>query len=170
MTLQDLGNIGEFIAAFGVIASLIYVGFQVRQNTRTMRAQIHENLTSGYLSIVDTVAAHPTAFAKGLRSDSNFDELTDEEKIQYLGLIFGFFKHFEHMFVQHERGLIDDQTWEAWSEHIKMYFHQPGVLTWWAIRKSAFVEPFRNYLESSQAPAMLNMISVLNNEIPRDSG
>ena len=33
MTLQDLGNIGEFVAAFGVIASLIYVGFQVRQNT-----------------------------------------------------------------------------------------------------------------------------------------
>ena len=113
MTLQDLGNIGEFIAAFGVIASLIYVGFQVRQNTRAMRAQIHENLTSGYLSIINTVAAHPTAFAKGLRSDSNFDELTDEEKVQYFGLIFGFFKHFEHMFVQHERGLIDDQAWEA---------------------------------------------------------
>lgn len=45
MTLQDIGNIGEFIAAFGVIASLIYIGFQVRQNTRAMRAQIHENLT-----------------------------------------------------------------------------------------------------------------------------
>jgi hypothetical protein len=34
MSVLELGALGEFVAAFGVIASLIYVGFQVRQNTK----------------------------------------------------------------------------------------------------------------------------------------
>lgn len=165
MTLQDLGNIGEFVAAFGVIASLIYVGFQVRQNTIAMKAQMHENLTSGYLTVVDIVAANATAFAKGLNSTSNFHSLTDEEKLQFFGVIFGFFKHFEHMYVQYQRGLIDQQAWDAWSEHIRMYFHQPGVLAWWAVRKSAFVRPFRDYLDNSEPPPIPNMVSVLNNNM-----
>ncbi len=37
MTLQDLGNIGEFVGALGVVASLIYLALQIRQNTRQLR-------------------------------------------------------------------------------------------------------------------------------------
>jgi hypothetical protein len=50
------------------------------------------------------VADHSTAFVKGLGSTSNFEELSEEEKLQFFGLIFGFFKHFEHMFEQYELG------------------------------------------------------------------
>ena len=33
MTLDQLGNIGEFSSAILLFISLIYVGFQIRQNT-----------------------------------------------------------------------------------------------------------------------------------------
>ncbi len=42
MTLQDLGNIGEFVGAIGVVASLIYLALQVRQTSR----QINQNTNS----------------------------------------------------------------------------------------------------------------------------
>ena len=41
--LNDLGNIGEFVGAIGVIASLIYLAVQIRQNTAQM-AQNSEQL------------------------------------------------------------------------------------------------------------------------------
>ena len=47
-TLDDLGNVGEFIAALGVVISLLYLAFQIRQNT----SQINQN----------TKAAQATAF------------------------------------------------------------------------------------------------------------
>ena len=58
MTLQDLGNIGEFVGAIGVIASLVYLAIQIRQNTRTLRAATYESLaqataTSNALLITD---------------------------------------------------------------------------------------------------------------------
>ena len=36
MTLQDLGNMGEFVGAIAVIATLIYLTVQIRQNSRSI--------------------------------------------------------------------------------------------------------------------------------------
>ena len=39
MTIQDLGSIGEFVAALATLVALVYVALQIRQNT----TQIKEN-------------------------------------------------------------------------------------------------------------------------------
>lgn len=38
MNIQDLGSIGELVAALATIATLIYLTIQIQQNTRAMRA------------------------------------------------------------------------------------------------------------------------------------
>ena len=38
MTLTDLANAAEVLAGFGVIASLIYVGYQVKETRKAVRA------------------------------------------------------------------------------------------------------------------------------------
>ena len=38
-TVQDLGAIGEFVASIAVVISLIYVGTQLRQNSKLARIQ-----------------------------------------------------------------------------------------------------------------------------------
>jgi hypothetical protein len=42
MSLEDLGNIGEFVAAVAVVVSLVYVAVQIRQNTRSVRASSYQ--------------------------------------------------------------------------------------------------------------------------------
>ena len=37
MTLSDLANIGEFVGGIGVVVTLIFVGIQLRQNTRAVQ-------------------------------------------------------------------------------------------------------------------------------------
>ena len=37
MSIMELGALGEFVGAFAVVATLLYVGFQVRQNTMAVR-------------------------------------------------------------------------------------------------------------------------------------
>ena len=39
MTIEDLGNIGEFIGAIGVVLTLVYLAFQIRQQSRQMQMQ-----------------------------------------------------------------------------------------------------------------------------------
>lgn len=41
MTLEDLGNLKDFIGELLVAISLIYLAMQVRQNTKSLRAARH---------------------------------------------------------------------------------------------------------------------------------
>ena len=47
MTLEQLNIVLQLVGTLGVIASLIFVGLQVRQNTNKTRVQVQENMTSG---------------------------------------------------------------------------------------------------------------------------
>ena len=44
-TAQLLGNLGEFVGAIGVVATLAYLAIQIRQNTRVTRAASHHAVT-----------------------------------------------------------------------------------------------------------------------------
>lgn len=56
ISLTDLGNLGEFVGAIAVIASLIYVGIQLRQNTAAIKittAQAFTDTWNGYISTLN---------------------------------------------------------------------------------------------------------------------
>jgi hypothetical protein len=52
MNLNDLANLGQIIGAVAVVVSLIYVAYQIRQNTNAVRAataqSVHEHFASWY--------------------------------------------------------------------------------------------------------------------------
>ena len=52
MSLNDLANIGQVIGAIAVVISLIYVAFQIRQNTNAVRSataqSVHEHFGNWY--------------------------------------------------------------------------------------------------------------------------
>lgn len=163
MSLQEIANIGEILGAAGVIASLIFVGWQVNANTRTNRMRMHEQITQTYLSFLNSVLTDPETFVAGLQStDKGFADLSNKQKLFFFGAMLGLFKHYELMFVQYDQGVMGKETWEAWNEHIRMYFHQPGAQSWWDLRKSTFIPRFRDYLESSSAPEMTSFVDLLD--------
>ncbi len=48
MTLQDLGAIGELVGGLAVVLSLVYVAFQIRQNSRQIEQNSHHLEASMY--------------------------------------------------------------------------------------------------------------------------
>ncbi len=163
MTLQEIANFGEILGAAGVIASLVFVGWQIKTNTKTARMRMHEQITHTFLSFLNTVVSDPDAFVAGLRStNSNFSELSDGQKLFFFATMLGLFKHFELVYLQHTQGVMDQETWDAWSEHIRMYYHQPGAQAWWSLRKTVFVPGFRDYLESSKPAGMKSFVELVN--------
>jgi hypothetical protein len=49
MTIADLGSIGEFVGAIGVVITLIYLAFQIRQNT----TQLEQNASMAKAAAVN---------------------------------------------------------------------------------------------------------------------
>ena len=63
MTIQDLGALGEFFGSIAVLATLVYLALQTRQNTMAIAAQLDATriATSQNLQLT---AATSTEFAK----------------------------------------------------------------------------------------------------------
>ena len=46
MTLDQMGNVGEVVAALATVATLIYLAGQLRQNTRALKATAFQAVVS----------------------------------------------------------------------------------------------------------------------------
>lgn len=77
--------------------------------------------------------------------------VTEDDRARALPLLFPTFKLFENAWFQHRQGTLDSEQWEGWDAYIRMYYHHPGVKTWWEMRKAAFAPGFRDYIGASQA-------------------
>lgn len=161
MTLTDIASIGSLVSGVAVLVSLIFVGVQVMQNTRVIRAQIHQNITNGWIGVGAIIADHGRCFAEGIAADEKaFAAMADEHKLVYMSTILVFFKHYENMYLQHREGFIRDEDWNAWIGHMFMYWRMPGVQVWWKARREAFSPEFRHFIESSTQPSMPSQVDV----------
>jgi hypothetical protein len=107
-----LGNYGEFVGALGVVLSLLFVGYSIVQNTRATRAQTHQAITQSFMALAEVISERPEAFAAGVSSDSKeFQELAVGDRTYFIASIFGMFKYFELMFMQHRDGITDNESW-----------------------------------------------------------
>ncbi len=59
MDLNQLAHPGKFIGGVAVIASLIFVGFQIRSNTKTMRATSTYQAVHSWVEMNDHFALNP---------------------------------------------------------------------------------------------------------------
>ena len=158
MSLEHVFFVSQIAAAVAVVASLLFVGFQMKHGTRATRAQIHQNIASGWFSVGPLIAVHSRTCAAGVKADEHaFAALPDDDKLAFMSVMFVFFKHYENMYLQYSEGFIRGEDWNAWVTHMFMYWRLPGVQIWWRLRRAAFAPDFRRFLETSSPPAMISM-------------
>jgi len=159
---QLLGNYGAFVGAIGVVLSLMFVGYSIVQNTRATRAQTRHAITQSFMSIADIISERPEAWVVGLSANPrDFDQLPAGDKAYFIATIFGMFKYYELMFLEHKDGNTDEVSWNAWSRHMLMAFHEPGVRVWWALREATFHPDFRKFLNESEPPNMVSFTELV---------
>ena len=58
MEVQDIYFVSEIFAAIAVVASLIFVGVQLRQNTNAVRYDANQRNAASFQSMIMAVAAN----------------------------------------------------------------------------------------------------------------
>ena len=130
MTLQDLGSLGEFVAAMATLVTLVYLAFQLRQNTRTLRANSIHELTENILRASATLIDPENAelYLRGARS---YSSLTPEEKLRFQLLVALFLGRFDTVLEYRERGMVNDEYVEWQVDAMQRIFSNPGVREFW---------------------------------------
>jgi len=112
LKLQEYALVAEIIGAIAVVVSLIYVGFQIQQNTTERRADSIEALNTGYREIALTyveIEDAGVAWHKVLDGE----ELTKRDLDIMSDSLFAHLMLLEDTYNKHQQGYIDDEFLSA---------------------------------------------------------
>lgn len=145
--LDALGNLGDFIGGIAVVVTLIYLAVQIRQNTRTIRTSAMQSSMLAAQNI-GMIPAQDRDLARVVRIGLTMpDELDEDEFQQFRYFLMSMLRVHEDMFVQHQAGVVDDETWIARSSSLITILSMPGGRRIWEA-SSAYRADFKAWMAS----------------------
>jgi hypothetical protein len=140
--LQTLANLGEFLGGVVVVLSLVYLGYQVRQNTQSLRAENYARALERVSAMQARLSSEAPLAALFVRGLADANALTREERSQLAWALYEMFGAFEFMFHQFRSGSLPAEVWERWSATLSWWLSLPGVASWWSAKPAPFSSSF----------------------------
>ena len=146
MSIQDWAAISEIVGAIAIIVSLIYVGVQLRQNTRATRVITSQAFVQTHGESVSHLIQEEfrDIYWRGLAGLSN---LHGSELAAFGGWTAQLLREFESFYFQWKAGAFEDQIWSGWNCQFRDAFGYLGVQEVWTIRSHHFSEEFREFVK-----------------------
>ncbi len=149
MSIIELGALGEFLGSIGVIATLIYLAIQVRQNTHMTRANIRQARSDSSLALY---ALGATSEIAEIRAKERRDEvLTDVEEERTFLWHIAVWRGQQTIFFQSREGLLDDQTTSEQGAIVRNLMGFPSSRKFWATQKNSFDSRFASWVDEQTA-------------------
>lgn len=151
MNIQDLGAIGEMVGAVAVIATLIYLSIQIRQNNVLLRSQSRQVLVGNDVTSLTVNLQHADVLAKY----ASGEPLSAEEQLRMSFMFSLDIRNREFEYFQYSHGLLDEETWLSYRQVILINHSSDLGKKWWdvvgrTLVDQAFVEEVDRLLENSE--------------------
>jgi hypothetical protein len=101
----------EFLAAGGVILSLLFVGLEVQQNTNAIKATAIQEFVSGYREQAALYINDPDMARIIQLAQKDIAKLNDEEEQRYFGWVYAGSLLAQSAFRQWQLGVLPDEEW-----------------------------------------------------------
>ncbi len=148
MDIMELGTIAELVGGLAVIASLVFVGLRVRQNTPATRAALHHAITDSFNERNLAIARDTALSAIWVKWRVGRAELAEAEHFQGDMLAYSFLRIIETLFYQSQVGAGEQKLLEAKERTLAFIFAHQGFQDWWRENPFSFHEDFRASVEA----------------------
>ncbi len=137
--------IRETLAALGVIASMVFVGLEIQQNTRALHAAAIQDLTNVVRDQVQMFVLDGEANRINLIGNQDPSQLSQEDAARYRWSVVYYWWGAQGLYRQWRLGILPDEEWTAWRGVICVNIGWPGHRAQW---ESLFLIPeFRSLVE-----------------------
>jgi hypothetical protein len=110
--LDNINRWLTLLANIGVIAGIIFLAIEIRQNTRSAQASSYEQLTGRVIDIVEGNVDRPE-LVTGEVSRDLFLELSEREQQQLRLRMIGRIRYGDLAFYQYELGMVGEERFES---------------------------------------------------------
>ena len=152
LTLEQAYYIGELVASFVVLISLVYMAIQLRQNTNAIRLGTAHAVAEEFREM----------FALGASTQGILDclivaarepvELSGAEKARYYNFSSNFMLAYQNAYLQKEKGALEDEHWEGMTRMMIDYTNVPGFKEYWRNRKHWTSNSFQQFMDTEIVP------------------
>jgi hypothetical protein len=148
MTLDNLAALAEVIGAIAVVVSLVYVGYQVKQNTSAIRTQVHETIV-GHVLEAEGSLLHNADLAKiVVKATSVSESLTPDEQLRADTYFTHEFVNWESAFLHHKNGFVEDEMWRRWDLSARPDKDSPGQYKYWTAHRYWYDDEFARHVDT----------------------
>lgn len=153
MSIDDLGNIGEVIAAAATIGTLIFLGIQIQRSNRAARTSAEIELPQKFAEWVAHVSSQPEQLRIWDLAAEDSESLNPAEVSQFRWTVAEVFLVFEAQYFAHKGGILSAASWSVKRGTLLGLLENPIIREWWENRMTPFSEEFREEIESHRDSA-----------------
>jgi hypothetical protein len=149
MSMQGISALVQIGANVAVVASVLFLAVQARLGIQMLKDAAQRNHMDKAQSVSRMLAENPQLaelWARG--SKVGVAKLNDAERVQFVNFLTYVLRIWEELFLQHQRGLIDEEMWQANMLIVRDTKPMPGARDGWAVRRHLFTEAFQQFYES----------------------
>ena len=147
MTIQDLGSLGELVAAIATVVTLIYLAFQIRQNTTATRAASFHAVTDARNQVNLSITQNSDLARIVTQGGADRSSLSPEDRLRFDYTCLAYVHVVESMHYQASVGAGERGLVEAEERTLLDLLLSPGVREWWLENPYAFGPEFRSYIQ-----------------------
>ena len=154
MNWAAISSVSEVIAAIAVVVSLVYLATQIRQATKTARANTRNSIAESAQALSQDVinnADMAEIFVKHL----NGEALNAVESLRLQSRCYRDMRHWENIYYQVREGLLTDGEWSGFRNNLAALFEIEAYRDYWLSEAHLYSEAFREQIDTllSELPA-----------------
>lgn len=115
MKKLELKSVLELLSAAAVLLGLVFVGFELRQNTAAVESANRQSVNDGSVMWLLTIGTDPDLAHLWEIGSQNPEELTDTELAQLHYLQRAQWVRFETAYLQWKNGMLNDDDWGTYA-------------------------------------------------------
>lgn len=145
--LKNIALFAEILGGIAILISLIFVGFQFKENAKATRSATATATIASMSSWYSELGNNKQSSELLWKFLTAPDSIPQEQKLQPIFNLHATFLLLQNSYLLVQDGTLDPGIQESLAEAIKGASNQPGMLLYWKLRRPLFIEEFQIYVD-----------------------
>ena len=146
--LEKVHQIGELCAAVAVVVSLIFVGYEVRQNSVRQMQATTQTVVSSYSAQLNMISTDPELACFYSKATWDLSDLDGVRGFRFSAWMLATNRIIEDVYFQQLQGSVEPEIWAAIERSLRFIVAPfPGFREWYERFGVTLSDEFRAYME-----------------------
>ncbi|GAB5412583.1 MAG: hypothetical protein Cons2KO_01860 [Congregibacter sp.] len=141
-------TLSELVGLLAVVVTLVFVGFELRQNTRAVESSATQEVHANFASWYESLQSDPELLLITVKGMQDYGSMNTAEKAQFIAVFMVFSSNCQTAYYKWRDGLLDEELWSGWRALSQNFFSTAGGKAFWGERSYMFGAGFQDFVNN----------------------